>query len=153
MSNEQEMMQSVQQNRRNRGQNRRNANAQRNLVRASEVVSPAPAGHFLRQFGESDREIIENSNTEASVPQALSLLNGLPLNLVLNQTAPLTKAVQGASDSEGREDALFLSFLGRTPSERERELMRGQIEIYGPRQGYRLTVGALLNTQEFRFVQ
>jgi len=34
--------------------------------RASELVSPAPAGHFLRQFGQSDRDQIENSNRERS---------------------------------------------------------------------------------------
>ena len=46
------------------------------MVRASEVISPAPAGHFLRQFGQSDREIISSSTEEASISQALRLLNG-----------------------------------------------------------------------------
>ncbi|MCP4850101.1 MAG: DUF1549 domain-containing protein, partial [Verrucomicrobiaceae bacterium] len=34
----------------------------RNYVRASEIVSPAPDGHFLRIFGQSDRTLIENAN-------------------------------------------------------------------------------------------
>ena len=42
--------------------------------RAAELQSPAPRGHFLREFGQSDRDIIENASTEASVPQALTLL-------------------------------------------------------------------------------
>ena len=45
-----------------------------NLMRASEIPTPAPPGHFLREFGQSDREIIENSNRQASVPQALTCL-------------------------------------------------------------------------------
>jgi hypothetical protein len=44
--------------------------------RAAELPSPAPRGHFLREFGQSDREIIENANDEASVPQALTMMNG-----------------------------------------------------------------------------
>ena len=46
------------------------------LVRASELQSPAPAGHFLREFGQSDRDQIENANSEAAVTQILSLMNG-----------------------------------------------------------------------------
>ncbi len=34
----------------------------RDLVRASELPSPAPERTFLREFGQSDRETIENSN-------------------------------------------------------------------------------------------
>ena len=37
-----------------------------NFVRASELSSPAPDGHFLRTFGQSDRQLIENANDEAS---------------------------------------------------------------------------------------
>ena len=41
----------------------------RNLLRASELPNPAPAGHFLRQFGQSDRDLIQNASDEASIPQ------------------------------------------------------------------------------------
>jgi hypothetical protein len=46
------------------------------LYRASELQTPAPPGHFLQEFGQSDREVVDNSNLDASVPQALSFLNG-----------------------------------------------------------------------------
>jgi hypothetical protein len=46
------------------------------MVRSADLRSPAPNGHFLREFGQSDRELVENSNDEASVGQALMLLNG-----------------------------------------------------------------------------
>ena len=32
----------------------------RNSVRASELPSPVPVSHFIREFGGSDREQIEN---------------------------------------------------------------------------------------------
>ena len=45
-------------------------------LRASELESPAPRGHFLRTLGQSDREFVENANANASIPQALLLMNG-----------------------------------------------------------------------------
>ncbi len=54
------------------------------LNRASEIASPAPAGHFLREFGQSDRETIENANLEPAVTQALSLMNGFLENRIAN---------------------------------------------------------------------
>ena len=55
-------------------------------ARASELPSPAKPGHFLRTFGQSDREQIQNASDEASVPQALTLMNG-PASEVLNNPA------------------------------------------------------------------
>ncbi|OYW29856.1 MAG: hypothetical protein B7Z47_04315, partial [Chthoniobacter sp. 12-60-6] len=43
--------------------------------RAADLESPAPRGHYLREFGQSDRDIIDNANTDASMPQALVLMN------------------------------------------------------------------------------
>ena len=48
----------------------------RNSVRASEVGSPAPNGHLIREFGASSRDQIEGSHKQASVTQVLNLLNG-----------------------------------------------------------------------------
>jgi hypothetical protein len=39
--------------------------------RAAELDSPAPRGHYLREFGQSDRDLIDNANYDASMPQAL----------------------------------------------------------------------------------
>ena len=123
------------------------------MVRASEIVSPAPPGHFLRQFGQSDREIIENSNTEASIPQALALLNGQTQNLLKTRYSPLSTSLRNAESPKERADIVFMSFLGRPPSERELELTRQQMEQHGERKGYEILISALLNTQEFRFIQ
>ncbi len=123
------------------------------LVRASEIISPAPPGHFLRQFGQSDREIIENSNDEASVTQALRLLNGETLYWLIKQNSALSRSVQETGNARKRMDVIFSSFFARTPTPRERELMGAQFQEYGNSRGYRQLLTALMNTQEFRFIQ
>ena len=40
----------------------------KSLVRAAELPSPAPNGHFLRMFGQSDRDTIENASVQPTVP-------------------------------------------------------------------------------------
>lgn len=126
---------------------------QRNFVRASSVVSPVPPEHFLSRFGQSNREIIESSNTEASIPQVLELVNGQALKLVLKSSSPFRKNMKAASSNRQIEDVIFMSFLGRKPRGNDRELIRRQIERYGKQKGTQQVVTALLNTQEFIFVQ
>ena len=89
------------------------------LMRASEITTPAPPGHFLREFGQSDREIIENSNKQASVPQALTLLNGVIYGAVFSPQSPLSKNLSQADTDEFKIRVLFLSLLNREPSKQE----------------------------------
>lgn len=133
-------------------QARRLERSRRNLVRASEVVSPAPPGHFLRQFGESDREIIESSSVEPAIPQALALLNGNLYSIISHPQSLLSQELQGL-EGEQRIERVFKSFYSRSPNVRERELVKKQIEAYGFSKGYRQVLLALLNSQEFRFIQ
>ena len=89
------------------------------LMRASEITTPAPPGHFLREFGQSDREIIENSNKQASVPQALTLLNGIIYGAVFSPQSPLSKNLSQANTDEFKIRVLFLSLLNREPTKQE----------------------------------
>lgn len=89
------------------------------LMRASEITNPAPPGHFLREFGQSDREIIENSNTQATVPQALTLLNGVIYGGVFSPNSPLSKNLSLLKSDSEKIRVLFLSLLSREPTERE----------------------------------
>ncbi len=89
------------------------------LMRASEITTPAPPGHFLREFGQSDREIIENSSKQASVPQALTLLNGVIYGAVFNPLSPLSQNLSQAHSDEEKIKILFLSLLNRKPSKDE----------------------------------
>lgn len=124
-----------------------------NMVRASEVVSPAPPGHFLRQFGQSDREIIESSTEEASITQALRLLNGEALNWLVKPNSALSVELQKQSNGRKKMDVIFQSFYSRLPSAKERELVGAQFQSSGNNRGYRQLLSALVNTQEFRFIQ
>ena len=42
------------------------------LLRASELSQPAPDNHFLRMFGQSSRDLVNDSSVEGSIPQSVS---------------------------------------------------------------------------------
>ncbi len=46
------------------------------LMRASELEQPAPPGHFLREFGQSERLLADGGVKSGSVPQVLMMMNG-----------------------------------------------------------------------------
>jgi hypothetical protein len=122
------------------------------LVRASEVESPARPGHFLRQFGQSDRETIENANIEATVPQMLTLLNGPMFYQLANRNSVLTKNVEAKKTASEKLDVIFLSLLNRRPTERERKLVLPQLKTGNSREVADV-VWSILNTRQFMFVQ
>ena len=66
-----------------------------NEMRASELRSPMPNGHFLRQFGQSNREVIENSSTDSDVTQVLSILNGhVERHITANGSAKVFRVIK-----------------------------------------------------------
>lgn len=122
-------------------------------VRASELESPAPAGHFLRQFGQSDRETIENASTEPSVDQVLTLLNGKIYDELISDNSLLMKAVEMLENDSDKQDYIFLTLLSRSPTNRERELLRESMKEKSSKDMAESLVWALFNTREFAFVQ
>ncbi len=122
------------------------------MARASELESPARRGHFLREFGQSDREVIENAANAASVPQALNLLNGSIVEALTNPFATFGRRLHEAGNEEEKIRMIFQAMLTREPNERELELARAEIAAEGEN-GYSGVVWALLNTQQFIFVQ
>jgi hypothetical protein len=122
------------------------------MARASELESPAKRGHFLREFGQSDREVIENAADHASVPQALNFLNGTISEALTNQFAVFGSRVHAAGDAEEKIDMIFQAMLTREPTESERALALSKVEEQGD-SAYERIVWALLNTQQFIFVQ
>ena len=97
------------------------------FVRASELPSPAPAGHFLQTFGQSDRDVIEAANSSPAATQALNLLNGFIDKELLKERSVLYQEMLKPKDVGGKVDVLFLACLTRPPSDAEREL--GKTEI------------------------
>lgn len=86
------------------------------IYRASELQTPANPGHFLQEFGQSDREVAENSNQDASVPQALTLLNGTFYGALFNKNSPFMKKLAKAETPQEKIEVLFLSILNRKPT-------------------------------------
>ncbi|MCB1209253.1 MAG: DUF1549 domain-containing protein [Verrucomicrobiales bacterium] len=121
-------------------------------VRASELPSPAPRGHFLRTFGQSDRETIENATREAAVPQALNLLNGPIANSLLNPATPFMKSVEAAASPAEKIDSIYLALLSRKATADEQKLLQGVMAERGDRAIEDIT-HSLLNTSSFLFVQ
>jgi hypothetical protein len=125
--------------------------AAKEMVRASELPSPSPLGHFLREFGQSDREEIENAANAASIPQALALLNGPASEVLGNANSVLQKNLRRAGTPAEKIEALFLSVLGRKPGDKERERFLAEIARRGEG-AYADLLWVLLNSHQFRFV-
>jgi hypothetical protein len=119
------------------------------LRRASELPSPAPASHFLRTFGQSDREVIENSTRVGDVTQVLSLMNGhVQQHILNNDKAAIIVKVRESDDVDKRIETIFLSVLCRKPSEAEMEIMRKEVADRDFR-GIENIIAALINSSEF----
>lgn len=122
------------------------------LVRASELQSPAPNQHFLRQFGQSDRETIENSDRSANVPQILTLMNG-PIYTELQKPQSLfNRNIKAASAPMEKLEIIFVSILSRRPTIAEANALGPEFHSRGNKAAADIS-WALLNTREFAFVQ
>jgi len=120
------------------------------LARASESPQPEKDQHFLRMFGQSDRQIADSSTEEGSIPQVLMLMNGE------------AQAVIGASDSlvlataavqvtpEEQVGSLYMSFFSRQP--RADELTKATAALADGLTLSDLT-WVLFNSREFVFVE
>ena len=99
--------------------------SQPEFARASELPSPAPAKHFLREFGQSDREVIDNGNLEPSIPQVLSMMNGiLEKNVCRDPASVLMQQAVKAGSSKECVETVFLTMLSRKPSRKELQAWR-----------------------------
>lgn len=122
------------------------------LLPASELRQPLPDGHFLRQFGQSDREQIDDSFTEGSVPQLLAMFNGSVTHMMLEPGSVIYNRVVAKKNLNEQIDAMFWSLLSRSPTVEERRLAAAEIREHGPA-GCGNVIWALLNTREFLFIQ
>lgn len=120
--------------------------------RASEISSPAPNGHFLRDFGQSDRNVIENSWIDASVTQALMLMNGQIFDDLTSDKSQLAKAMQYALSVNEKATNLWMTVLNRTPSDAEKKLVAETTQGKGAH-AWKDVFWALLNGREFIFIQ
>ena len=119
-------------------------------IRAADVRSPAPLGHFLREFGQSDRELIENANPDATVGQALMMLNGNYFAELTNPFTVISRAMDRAESTEDVIDTLYIALLSRHATDEEKKLLTPVIES-NPKTGKAEALWTLLNTRQFLF--
>ncbi len=136
---------------------RRNAMKQANnsgivAARASELPSPARPGHFLRTFGQSDREVIDNASKDASVPQALTLLNSPLATSLTNPSTLLSQQLAKAPTPDQKVTLLYEALLSRPPSNNERATLNNVIAERGTQAIPDIT-HALITGSQFLFIQ
>jgi hypothetical protein len=123
------------------------------LMKASEMPAPLPLGHFLRQFGQSDRESIEGGRTVPTIPQILAMFNGPITHAMLEEGSVIYETVM-AQEPEETVDVVFLSVLSHKPSDEDRRFALDELTTADhPATGCGNLVWALVNTREFIFIQ
>jgi tetratricopeptide (TPR) repeat protein len=122
------------------------------LARASELPSPVPANHFLRMFGQSDRELIAGSSKTGSVPQILVMFNGPISHMFLEKNSTIYNNIVRKASVGGGIRSVFLTVLSREPSESEIAIASEEVNDNGAI-GYGNVVWSLVNTREFLFIQ
>lgn len=122
------------------------------MVRAIDLRAPAPNGHFLREFGQSDRELVENANEDATVGQALMLLNGKTFTQMMNPYTLISRSLRRAETTEETIDTIYLSLFSRKATSEEKALLVPVVEGNGVT-GKGDALWAALNTRQFYFIQ
>ena len=124
------------------------------LVRASELPSPAPANHFLSQFGMGDRDSIQSSRQDATVPQVLTMLNGWTTHTMLERGSVIYDNVVDQKSADRAIETIFRSILARRPSLGEERIAQQELSsAETPAAGCGNLIWGLLNTREFMFIQ
>jgi hypothetical protein len=122
------------------------------LMRASELEQPSPAGHFLRDFGQSDRTITDGSAKDGSVPQVLTMMNGRAQQMMTEKDSLMFRTVAKAKTPEAKMETIYLSILNRHPDDREKALIMKDFAANADR-SYANVIWALINSREFTFIQ
>lgn len=124
------------------------------LCRASELPTPVPADHFLRQFGQGNRETINAAQQDATVPQILAMFNGPITHVMLEAGSAIVDNVLAIDSTKDRVDAIFVSVLTRHPTAIDRRIAASELsKVRQDGVGYGNIIWALLNTREFLFIQ
>lgn len=120
------------------------------LARASELRQPERDGHFLRMFGQSDRQISDSNSEEGSVPQVLMLMNGEAQQVLSSRQALAVATAEKQVEAKDQVESLYLSFFSRRPTAEELKSVYEDINK-GLKPGDLAWV--LFNSREFVFVQ
>jgi hypothetical protein len=123
------------------------------LVRAAALPMPAPQGHFLRVFGQSDRDAIDNSSKDSTLPQALLLMNSALDRAPPGGVHALKKRLEAEPSADLRTDLLWQAVLTRPPNAAERKVVQSRLAGRTAKEiseAWRDLTWALINHHEFR---
>jgi hypothetical protein len=120
------------------------------LARASELNQPERDQHFLRMFGQSDRQIADSSSEEGSIPQVLMLMNGEAQKVIGQDDSLVVKTAAAQSTAEQQVESLYLSFFSRKPHTAE---LSNAVAALNSGLGMSDLTWVLFNTREFVFVE
>jgi hypothetical protein len=120
------------------------------LARASELPQPERDQHFLRMFGQSDRQIADSSSDEGSIPQVLMLMNGAAQKVIGQDDSLVIQTATSLKSPEQQIESLYLSFFSRKPKPEE---LADAVGALGKDLTMRDLSWVLFNTREFVFVE
>ncbi len=121
------------------------------LRRASTLEQPAPNGHFLIDFGQSPRALIDGSVKTGSVPQVLMMMNGKAQQMLTSPDSLVFRTMEKVKSPPEKVEALFISVLNRRPTLAEKDIAKRALSSGDA--GYANMIWALVNTREFIFIQ
>ncbi|OYW22383.1 MAG: hypothetical protein B7Z55_04660, partial [Planctomycetales bacterium 12-60-4] len=120
------------------------------LARASELPQPEKDQHFLRMFGQSDRQIADSESEEGSIPQVLMLMNGEAQRVIGQNDSLVVQTASAQKTPEQQVESLYLSFFSRKPKPAE---LTTAVAGLGSGLTLRDLTWVLFNTREFIFVE
>ena len=114
-----------------------------NLVVRSSHIFEGRNANFLREFGRSDRELIETGNEQPNITQILNLMNGGVTQALQDNNGYVASQAKDMKRELGM-NIIFISYIGRAPNDRERELLKDA--------SYEDIVWILINSHEFKLI-
>lgn len=120
------------------------------LARASELPQPEKDQHFLRMFGQSDRQIADTGTDEGSIPQVLMLMNGQAQSVLRNPKSLVLATANNQTGAEKQIESLYLSFFTRHPKAEE---IKDASDALASGMTLADLTWVLFNSREFMFVQ
>lgn len=124
----------------------------KDFARASELPQPTKPGSFLRTFGQSDREVIQNASLQPSVAQSLNMMNGRMAQVITHEYSILGQALKQLKSPEEKINLIYQSLLTRKPDKNEMQKIKRVFAEHGEK-SINLVLWSILNSKQFLFIQ